>query len=126
MKIFALIIRLLVAVILLQTLYFKFTASPESVYIFEQTGLGAAGRIGSGIAELIAAILILVPSTSGLAYNGIGHYFWCYIFPFNQAWNRSARGWRNTVLPGVGCFLGKRYYAVFGERKIADTSTKVA
>jgi uncharacterized membrane protein YphA (DoxX/SURF4 family) len=66
MKIFALIIRLLVAVILLQTLYFKFTASPESVYIFEQTGLGAAGRIGSGIAELIAAILILVPSTTWL------------------------------------------------------------
>lgn len=66
MKIFAIIIRLLVAVILLQTLYFKFTASPESVYIFEQTGLGAAGRIGSGIAELIAAILILVPSTTWL------------------------------------------------------------
>lgn len=66
MKIFALVIRLLVAVILLQTLYFKFTAAPESVYIFEQTGLGAAGRIGSGIAELIAAILILVPSTAWL------------------------------------------------------------
>ncbi|MEO1262785.1 MAG: DoxX family protein [Bacteroidota bacterium] len=64
MKIFAWIVRLAVAIILLQTLFFKFTAAPESVYIFEQTGLGAPGRIGSGIAELIAAILILIPSKS--------------------------------------------------------------
>ena len=64
MKIFAWTIRIIVAAILMQTLYFKFIASPESVYIFEQTGLGAAGRIGSGVAELIAAILILIPSTA--------------------------------------------------------------
>ena len=55
------VLRLLSAVILLQTLFFKFTASPESVYIFTTVGMEPWGRIGSGIAELVAAILILVP-----------------------------------------------------------------
>jgi putative oxidoreductase len=58
------ICRIAAAVILLQTLFFKFTAAPESVYIFSKVGLEPWGRIGSGIAELIAAILILVPRTS--------------------------------------------------------------
>jgi uncharacterized membrane protein YphA (DoxX/SURF4 family) len=58
------ILRILPAVILLQTLYFKFTASPESVYIFTTVGMEPWGRIGSGIAELIAAILILTPRTT--------------------------------------------------------------
>jgi uncharacterized membrane protein YphA (DoxX/SURF4 family) len=62
-KYFPLIIRLVIAIILIQTLRFKFTAHPDSVYIFEKSGLGDVGRIGSGIAELIAAILILIPRT---------------------------------------------------------------
>src|SRR5213596_351381 len=60
------ICRIAAAVILLQTLFFKFTAAPESVYIFSKVGLEPWGRIGSGAAELIAAILILVPSTTWL------------------------------------------------------------
>jgi hypothetical protein len=58
------IIRLIPAIILLQTLYFKFSAAPESVYIFETLGLEPHGRIGSGIAELIAAVLLLIPKTA--------------------------------------------------------------
>ena len=54
------------AAILLQTLYFKFTAAPESVYIFSTLGLEPWGRIGSGVAELIASILLLVPATTAL------------------------------------------------------------
>ncbi len=54
-------LRIVVAGILLQTLYFKFTGHPESVYIFEQSGLGAQGRVIIGVVELIAAILILIP-----------------------------------------------------------------
>lgn len=53
--------RITVAVILLQTLFFKFTAAPESVYIFTKVGAEPWGRIGSGVVELIAAILILTP-----------------------------------------------------------------
>ena len=54
---------LIAAVILLQTLYFKFTAQPESVYIFSKLGIEPYGRIGSGVFELIASILILLPKT---------------------------------------------------------------
>lgn len=55
------ICRLVAAVILLQTLFFKFTGAPESVYIFTQVHMEPWGRYGSGIAELIAAILLLIP-----------------------------------------------------------------
>ena len=49
------------AVVLGQTLFFKFTAAPESVYIFTKVGMEPYGRIGSGVIELIAAILLLTP-----------------------------------------------------------------
>jgi putative oxidoreductase len=58
-----LILRLLVAIILIQTLRFKFTAHPDSVYIFTKVGLEPVGRIGIGIIELIASILLLIPKT---------------------------------------------------------------
>ena len=51
--------RLTAAVILLQTLFFKFTGAPESVYIFTKVGLEPWGRYGSGVVELIAAGLLL-------------------------------------------------------------------
>lgn len=60
------ILRLIVAGILLQTLYFKFTGAPESRYIFETLGAEPWGRIGSGVAELIASILLLIPATAAL------------------------------------------------------------
>src|SRR5690242_16869268 len=59
--IIAWICRVAAAIILLQTLFFKFTAAPESVYIFSKVGLEPWGRIGSGIIELIAAILLFLP-----------------------------------------------------------------
>ncbi len=57
-------VRIVAAFILLQTLYFKFTAAEESVYIFTTLGMEPFGRIGSGIAELVASILILLPRTT--------------------------------------------------------------
>lgn len=68
--------RLVVAIILIQTLRFKFTAHPDSVYIFTQVGMEPFGRIGIGILELIAAVLILIPRTvwagAGLTLGIIG------------------------------------------------------
>ena len=58
-KIASWIVRLTAAIILLQTLFFKFTGAPESVYIFTKVGLEPWGRYGSGVVELIAAILLL-------------------------------------------------------------------
>lgn len=57
------LLRLTVAIILLQTLYFKFTAHPDSVYIFSALGVEPWGRISLGIIELITALLILFPKT---------------------------------------------------------------
>jgi hypothetical protein len=56
-------LRLITAVILLQTLFFKFTGAKESVYIFSTLGLEPWGRIGTGVLELVAAILLLAPAT---------------------------------------------------------------
>ena len=67
--------RIVAAIILLQTLFFKFTAAPESIYIFTKLGIfvhsyfpsaavdaiEVSARIGSGIMELIAAVLLLTP-----------------------------------------------------------------
>lgn len=57
------IIRIAIAVILIQTLRFKFAEHPDSAYIFETLGMEPYGRIGIGILELIASILILIPKT---------------------------------------------------------------
>ena len=67
------VLRVIAAVIMLQTLFFKFTAAPESVYIFSTLGLEPWGRIGTGIGELIASILILIPATTAFgALIGVG------------------------------------------------------
>jgi hypothetical protein len=58
------VLRLIVAVILLQTLFFKFSAAKESIYIFSTLGMEPWGRIGSGVFELIASILLFIPSTT--------------------------------------------------------------
>lgn len=57
------ILQIIVAVILFQTLFFKFTGAEESKYIFSTLGLEPWGRIGSGAVELVAVILLLIPST---------------------------------------------------------------
>ena len=67
------ITSLVAAAILLQTLYFKFTGAPESVYIFSQLGLEPYGRVGLGIIELIVALLLIIKRTSFVgALVGLG------------------------------------------------------
>jgi uncharacterized membrane protein YphA (DoxX/SURF4 family) len=67
------ILRLLAAVIMLQTLYFKFTGQPESVKLFTEIGMEPWGRYGTGVLELIASVLILYPRTTGYgALLGLG------------------------------------------------------
>ena len=58
------VLRLIVAVVLLQTLYYKFGGHEDSIYIFTTLGLEPYGRIGIGVMELIASILILLIRTS--------------------------------------------------------------
>lgn len=66
-------LKITASLILLQTLYFKFTGAPESIYIFSTLGIEPYGRIGSGIAELIVVVLLLIPKTTWLgALGGCG------------------------------------------------------
>jgi putative oxidoreductase len=62
----SLLLRIAVAIIFLQTLYFKFSAHPDSVYIFSQLGAEPVGRITLGFIEMICAVLILVPATKNV------------------------------------------------------------
>ena len=63
-NLFVWILRLVAAFIMLSTLYFKFTAHEQSVRLFTQLGMEPWGRIGTGIFELIASVLILYPRTT--------------------------------------------------------------
>ena len=58
--------RITASIILLQTLFFKFTGARESVYIFSAIGAEPWGRIGSGVMELIAAVLLLYPRSAAI------------------------------------------------------------
>ncbi len=60
------ICQIAAAAILGQTLFFKFTGAPESVYIFSTLGAEPWGRIGSGVLELVAVALLLYPRTPAL------------------------------------------------------------
>lgn len=64
-SIFIWLLRIAAAAIMLQTLYFKFTAHPQSVHLFTELGMEPWGRIGTGVFELVASILILYPRTTG-------------------------------------------------------------
>jgi uncharacterized membrane protein YphA (DoxX/SURF4 family) len=67
------VFRIVPAIILLQTLFFKFTAHPQSVKLFTAIGMEPWGRIGTGVAELVAAILLLIPRFTVLgALFGLG------------------------------------------------------
>jgi len=67
------VLRLIAAVIMLQTLYFKFSGAEESVYIFSALGMEPWGRIGTGVLELLASVLLLIPVTTAFgALLGVG------------------------------------------------------
>ena len=65
------ILQITAAILMLQTLYYKFSGADESVYIFSTLGMEPVGRIGSGVAELIASVLLLIPSKRWLG-AGLG------------------------------------------------------
>lgn len=58
------IFRIAAAAILLQTLFYKFTAAPESVYIFSTLGMEPWGRVGIGAMELVASVLLIIPGAT--------------------------------------------------------------
>lgn len=79
------LLRLLAAVIMLQTLYFKFTGHEQSVRLFSTLGMEPWGRYATGILELIAALLLLFPKTTGYgAMLGLGLMSGALFFHFTR------------------------------------------
>ncbi|UII30088.1 DoxX family protein [Fulvivirga ulvae] len=73
MKALSWIVRIIAAIILLQTLFFKFSGAEESIYIFTKIGMEPWGRIGSGVGEFIASVLLLIPRTAWIgAFMALG------------------------------------------------------
>ncbi|MFL5731189.1 MAG: DoxX family protein [Cytophagaceae bacterium] len=60
------IMQAIAAVIMFQTLFYKFSGAEESIYIFTTVGMEPWGRYGSGVVELISAVLLLIPRTAWL------------------------------------------------------------
>ncbi len=56
-------LQLIAAVILAQTLFFKFSGAEESKYIFATLGVEPWGRLLTGCVELVAVVLLLTPRT---------------------------------------------------------------
>src|SRR5260370_29048737 len=65
-RVVCLVCCLIAAGIMIETLFFKFTAAPESVYIFQRMGPTPGIRWAQGLWELAASIGLLVPGL-GLA-----------------------------------------------------------
>jgi len=65
-KIIYYIPRILAAIILIQTLYYKFTGHPDSMYIFSKMGMEPWGRIAMGVIELICGIMLVIPVVAWL------------------------------------------------------------
>lgn len=85
MNSFIWLLRIVSSVIMLQTLYFKFTAHPQSVLLFQTIGMEPWGRISIGILELIAAALILYPSTTWIgSLLGVGLMMGAIYFHLNK------------------------------------------
>jgi uncharacterized membrane protein YphA (DoxX/SURF4 family) len=117
--------RVASAVILVQTLYFKFSGAEESIYIFTKVGLEPWGRIGSGVAELIAAVLLFVP---GLVWLGAGlamglmcgailsHFTILGIVVENDGGLLFALAWIVFLCSAVLLYLYRRKIPVIGER----------
>ncbi|MEO8084864.1 MAG: DoxX family protein [Ardenticatenales bacterium] len=54
--------QIVAAVLMGQTLFFKFTSDPSAVKLFTTLGVEPWGRYGTGVLELIAVVLLLVPA----------------------------------------------------------------
>ena len=108
-------LRILASVILLQTLFYKFSGADESVYIFSTIGMEPWGRIGSGVVELIAAVLLLIPATTAFgALLGLGVISGALFFHFTvlgiEVQNDHGQLFIYALLVFISCFILVYFY----------------
>lgn len=63
-RIISWILQIVVAVLLAQASVFKLISDPDTVSLFTKLGMEPHGRIMTGIFELLACILLLIPVSS--------------------------------------------------------------
>lgn len=129
-KYFPLALRIIVALILIQTLRFKFSAHPDSVYIFTKVGLEPVGRIGIGIIELVAGILLLLKKTawSGalLTLGIIGGAIMMHLTQLGIEINNDGgilfiTALVTFILSGIILFIHRKDIPVIGKRFYSET-----
>lgn len=77
------VLRLTAAFILVQSLFFKFSGAEESKYIFSTLEMEPWGRVGTGVIELVASVLLLIPRTTWAgAIIGLGTMSGAIFFHF--------------------------------------------
>ena len=120
------VLRLLAAVILLQTLYFKFSASEESVYIFTTLNMEPLGRIGIGIMELIASVLILYPRTTGIgSLLGLGLMSGAIFFHLTKLGFEVKNDGGQLFLYAVTVFLACNILAILHRQDLIDLNKSI-
>lgn len=118
------IAQLTVAVILGMTLPFKFSGAPETVKLFDTLGVGAAGRIGSGVMEAVAVVMMLVPglaAVGGVLTLGImGGAILSHVFVLGIVWEGDASLFSMAVAAfvagGIVAWVRRRELPVIGQR----------
>ena len=81
-KAIEMLLRIVTAIILIQTLHFKFSGHPQAIHVFSTIGMEPWGRYGIGVIELITGILFFLPNywkfasliTAGLMVGAIGFH----------------------------------------------------
>jgi uncharacterized membrane protein YphA (DoxX/SURF4 family) len=103
------ILRLVAAAIMLQTLHFKFGGLEESKRLFSALGMEPWGRIGTGVVELIAAILILIPRTTifgaGLGMGVMSGAIFFHLTVLGISYEGSSYLFVNAVIGWIACAI---------------------
>jgi putative oxidoreductase len=126
LKIISWVTAIVAAIIMVQTLCFKFYGTSESIYIFTKIGLEPLGRFGTGIAELIASILIIIPAKWWLgALLGIGLMSGALFFHFTtlgiQVMNDSGLLFGLAIIAFACCVI----CILLEKQKVVDELLKV-
>lgn len=118
------VLRLIVAIILLQTLYFKFGGHAEAVHIFTTLCVEPWGRIVLGCIELIVAIGLLIPRTQilasfaslGVLFGAIGAHLFTSLGIIVE-WNGSSDGGQLFFMAVLSFSLIINHLALYCYRK---------
>lgn len=113
--------RIIAAVILLQTLFYKFTGAPESIYIFQTLGVEPWGRWFAGVSELIAALMLVIPRAQAfgaLMVMGVmsgailSHFFFLGIEVQGDGGLLFALAWITFLLAGFVAWSCRKVYVL--------------